>query len=169
MKCCPILLGTMNKIIVELQVCDISKAILTPNTLLRFQWLKTRLSFWDFTSKKRQLISSPEFVTAQTLLVPLWAQRPLHKQNLCPGESLSLLLFGCSVLSDSFATPWIIVHQGPLSTRFPGMNTGVGCHFLLQQIFPTQESNPCLLHCRQTPYPWATLEAPIMTSAWLSH
>ena len=29
---------------------------------------------------------------------------------------------------------------------FPGKNTGVGCHFLLQGIFPTQGSNPCLLH-----------------------
>ena len=27
----------------------------------------------------------------------------------------------------------------------PGKNTGVGCHALLQGIFPTQESNPCLL------------------------
>ena len=32
---------------------------------------------------------------------------------------------------------------------FPGKNTGVDCHFLLQGIFPTQESNPGLLHCRQ--------------------
>ena len=29
---------------------------------------------------------------------------------------------------------------------FPGKNTGVGCHALLQGIFPTQVSNPCLLH-----------------------
>ena len=28
----------------------------------------------------------------------------------------------------------------------PGKNTGVGCHFLLQGIFPTQGSNPSLLH-----------------------
>ena len=28
----------------------------------------------------------------------------------------------------------------------PGNNTGVGCHALLQGIFPTQGSNPCLLH-----------------------
>ena len=28
----------------------------------------------------------------------------------------------------------------------PGKNTGVGCHFLLQGIFPDQGSNPCLLH-----------------------
>ena len=31
----------------------------------------------------------------------------------------------------------------------PGKNTGVGCHALLQRIFPTQGSNPGLLHCRQ--------------------
>ena len=35
---------------------------------------------------------------------------------------------------------------------FPGESTGVGCHCLLQGIFPTQESNPGLLHCRQTLY-----------------
>ena len=28
----------------------------------------------------------------------------------------------------------------------PGKITAVGCHFLLQGIFPTQGSNPCLLH-----------------------
>jgi len=30
----------------------------------------------------------------------------------------------------------------------PGKNTGVGCDVLLQWIFPTQRSNPCLPHCR---------------------
>ena len=30
----------------------------------------------------------------------------------------------------------------------PGKNIGVGCRFLLQGIFPTQEPNPGLLHCR---------------------
>ena len=30
----------------------------------------------------------------------------------------------------------------------PGNNTGVGCHALLQGIFPTQGSNPRLPHCR---------------------
>ena len=32
---------------------------------------------------------------------------------------------------------------------FPGKNTGMDYHFLLQRIFPTQGSNPDLLHCRQ--------------------
>ena len=35
---------------------------------------------------------------------------------------------------------------------FPGKNTGVDYHFLLQGIFPTQESNPGLPHCRQMLY-----------------
>ena len=30
----------------------------------------------------------------------------------------------------------------------PSRNIGVGCHALLQGIFPTQGSNPGLLHCR---------------------
>ena len=35
---------------------------------------------------------------------------------------------------------------------FPGTNIGVGCHFLLQEIFPTQRSNTGLLHCRRIFY-----------------
>ena len=34
----------------------------------------------------------------------------------------------------------------------PGTNTGVGCHALLQGVFPTQGSNPSLPHCRQILY-----------------
>ena len=34
----------------------------------------------------------------------------------------------------------------------PGQNTGVGNHSLLQGIFPTQELNQGLLHCRQILY-----------------
>ena len=46
----------------------------------------------------------------------------------------------------------------PMETRllcpwdFLGKNTGVGCHFLLQGIFPTQGSKPGLPPCRQTLY-----------------
>jgi len=36
--------------------------------------------------------------------------------------------------------------------NFPGKNTGVSCHFLLQGIFLTQGLNLGLLHCRQTLY-----------------
>ena len=33
-----------------------------------------------------------------------------------------------------------------------GKNTRAGCHALLQRIFPTQGSNPGLLHCRRILY-----------------
>ena len=36
--------------------------------------------------------------------------------------------------------------------NLPGKDTGVGCHFLLQGMFPTQGSKPGLLHFRQTLY-----------------
>ena len=35
---------------------------------------------------------------------------------------------------------------------FPGKNTGLGCHFLLQEIFLTQGMNWGLLHCRHMLY-----------------
>ena len=44
-----------------------------------------------------------------------------------------------------FVTLWNAARQAPLSMDSPGKNTGVGCQALLQGIFPTQESNPCLL------------------------
>ena len=34
------------------------------------------------------------------------------------------------------------------SRDYPGKITGVGCHFLLQELFLTQEWNLHLLHCR---------------------
>ena len=49
-----------------------------------------------------------------------------------------------------FATPWTAWLLSPWD--FPGKNTGVGCHFLLQGIFLTQGLNPGLPHCRQMLY-----------------
>jgi len=43
-----------------------------------------------------------------------------------------------------FAAPW--------TADSPGKNIAVVCHFLLQGIFPTQGSNPCLLFDRQILY-----------------
>ena len=47
-----------------------------------------------------------------------------------------------SVVSDSLRP------HGLCPWNSPGQNTGVGCHFLLQGIFPTQGSNLGLPHCR---------------------
>ena len=44
-----------------------------------------------------------------------------------------------------FVTLWTVVCQAPLSIDSLGKNTEVGCHALLQWIFPTQGSTQCLL------------------------
>ena len=44
---------------------------------------------------------------------------------------------------------------------FPGKNTGVGCHFLLQGIFLTQGSNLCLLHSQADSLPLNLLGNPM--------
>ena len=44
-----------------------------------------------------------------------------------------------------FETLWTVAGQAPLSMDFPGKNTGVVCHFLLQGICPTQGSDLYLL------------------------
>ena len=49
-----------------------------------------------------------------------------------------------------FATLWTVTLLCPWDS--PGKSTGVGCHFLLQEIFSTQGSNPGLPHCRQMLY-----------------
>ena len=60
-------------------------------------------------------------------------------------------MFSRSVLSDS-AILWTVARWLVYPWNFSGKNTGVGCHFLLQEIFPTQGLNLGLLHCRQTLY-----------------
>ena len=90
--------------------------------------------------------------------------RNLRSKNTCPRFSTA-----CHYPSNTsqfsrvllFATPWIcsivsnsLWPHGLQPARLlcpwdsPGKNTGVGCHALLQGNFPTQGSNPGLLHCR---------------------
>ena len=58
---------------------------------------------------------------------------------LCCADSLSYVWL--------FATPWTLPGSSVYGDSL-GQNTGVGCHALLQGLFPTQGSNPGLLHCR---------------------
>ena len=82
----------------------------------------------------------------QAWTAPLLSAMGHHCGSHCPGvggvcgpRTLRAALF--SVVAASLRClyrPW----------SFPGQNTGVGSLSLLQGIFPTQESNPVLLHCR---------------------
>ena len=77
--------------------------------------------------------------------------RAAHKVNYMY-NSCSILNWLCLVVSNSLRP------HGPQSARLlcpwdsPGKKTGVGCHALLQGIFPTWGLNPGLLHCRQILY-----------------
>ena len=57
-----------------------------------------------------------------------------------------------SVVSDTLWPHRLLPAMPLLPWDFPGKNTGVGCHFLLQEIFQTQGSNPGLPHCGQMLY-----------------
>ena len=58
-------------------------------------------------------------------------------------------MLSCVQLS---VTPWTVATRLLCPWDSPGRNTGVDCHFLLQRIFPTQGSNPDLLHHREILY-----------------
>ena len=58
----------------------------------------------------------------------------------------------CSVMSDSLRPHGLWPTRLLCPWDSPGKSTGVGCHYLLQGIFPTQGSNPGLPHCRQMLY-----------------
>ena len=75
----------------------------------------------------------------------------------------------CDLIDCSPPSPQTVAHQEiPGPWDFPGKNTGVGCHFLLQGIFLTQGSNShLLLSCtgRQILYCCTTREA-LTKEAW---
>ena len=48
----------------------------------------------------------------------------------------------------------------PMDCSMPDKNTGMGCHFLLQRIFPTQESNLHLLHWQGDSLPLSQMGSP---------
>ena len=58
----------------------------------------------------------------------------------------------CSIMSDSLRSTRLCSTRLLHSWNFPGKSTRVGCHFLLQGIFPTWGLNPGLPHCRQMLY-----------------
>ena len=73
-----------------------------------------------------------------------------HGQRSLVGYSLKVKSLSHAWL---FATPWTVACTKLLSPwDFPGKSPGVGCHFLLQGIFPIQGSDPGLPHCTQTLY-----------------
>ena len=59
--------------------------------------------------------------------------------------SVHACVLSCLSCVQLYAYPWTVARQAPLFGDSPGKDTGVGCHALLQGIFPTQGWNPHLL------------------------
>ena len=62
------------------------------------------------------------------------------------------MVLSCLVMSDSLRHPGLQPSRLLCPWDSVDKNTGVGCHALLQGIFPTQESKPSLPYCRQIVY-----------------
>ena len=80
-----------------------------------------------------------------------------------PSNSSSLVAKSCPTLGNHGLQPARLLCPWDSLSK----STGVGCHFLLQGIFPTQETNPGLLRCRQILY-WLSYEgSPLLVIKWI--
>ena len=112
-------------------------------------------------------ISWSETVTPQT-----WKENLSLLQVIIHRTRKSMLQFhdpvvtclgalSCSVISGSLQ-PCERQAVGLLYPRhFSGKSTGVVCHFLLQRIFQTWGSNPCLLHWQAESLPLGHMGSPV--------
>ena len=105
----------------------------------------------------RNKVPFSPFIPSSPLLY-LGGSGELGLQDLQKLQENSVRVYACvkvKLLSHArlFATPWIVACTKLLRPwDFQGKSTEVGCHFLLQGIFPTQGMNPGLSNCGQTLY-----------------
>ena len=85
-------------------------------------------------------------------------------QNTGAG-SLSLLQ-GSPQPRDQPRSPALQADSLPAEPQWTSKNTRVGSLSLLQQIFPTQELNQGLLHCRQILYQLSSQGSPSLCKHW---
>ena len=109
----------------------------------------SRQEYWSrFPFPSSRDLSHPGIQPA-SLMTPRLAGKFLT--NWTTGEilhprSVKVKVKSCPTLCD----PWTVATKLLRPWDSSGKNTGVGCHFLLQGISPTQGSKPGLPHCRQT-------------------
>ena len=113
---------------------------------LRLQSSYTKRWQWDLFAKVNVFVTKGVSQGLSWMLI----QQHRHYCCCCPAAKSCLTLWSPRAVG--------VACQAPLSMGFPRQEYWGGCHFLLQGIFPTQGSNPCLLHCRWILHCWATRE-----------
>ena len=85
-------------------------------------------------------------------------EKCFYWHNGCSVRWWILCMLSCFNRVQLLMTWWTAACQAPLPMGFSRQDTGVGCYALLQGIFPTQGSNPCLwclLHWQEGSLPLA--------------
>ena len=127
---------------------------------MRLLW---RPSQWVSIYKVLRLVSGMELVLVKCFMLLLVLVDCLSLCKSMPRiVKISFIIMKWSV-SRSVVSDFLQLH-GPYSPwNSPGQNTEVGSLSLLQGIFPTQGSNPGLLHCRQILYQLSQEGKPILS------
>ena len=108
-------------------------------------------------------------VRRQLNLIHLWIKWNLDKDYENDGEEKHnkncltyclLLLFSCQIVSSSLRSRGLLPARLLCPWDFPGKNTEVGYHFLLQGIFPTQRLKPHLPHWQMDSLPQNLILSP---------
>ena len=142
----------------ELTAVSVRSPSLCPWTLLPLIVSKVgEVSFWTgvhpppqpllLASRIKQTFLSNNL--ASLLSFEQWATGPRFWLRVCVFVWWTKCLCCCLVANSHLTLLWpqqTTAHQAPRPRDFPGKNTGVSCHFLLQGIFLTQGSSPSLLY-----------------------
>ena len=117
-------------------------------------WCRTRLiynlgarTWWVSVNNHIRIWQRNGSSTNACLSMETSDRRPLNQRwFILPWKPTAQTWVSLSVVSDSLWPRGLQLGRLLHPWYFPGKNTGAGCHFLLQEIFPTQRWNPCLLH-----------------------
>ena len=105
--------------------------------------LNKEKSYLQGNKKERQIqVVEEESRTRRLLCRVRLFKRTNAKSTVC----VCVCVCVCSVTSNSLQSHGLQPTRLLCLWNFPGKNTGVGIHFLLQGIFSTQGLNPCLFY-----------------------
>ena len=108
--------------------------------------------------KRADSILSTSFSSERSFCCPSF-----RASGTVPGMILCSLVQSCPALRNC-SPPGFSVHR-----IIPGKNTGVGCHSLLQGLFPTQGLNPGLLIWQADSLPLPHLGSSLAGGPWMNH